>query len=152
MNPDQKKNSLNLSFKKAEAAHIEEVYKIEKESIGLWNIKQFYEELTCSFSVFIIAAVDDDIAAYLAAWRVADEIQINSIAVKPRYRRHGIGIKLIYEAINLYSSVKPEKIVLEVAASNTDAINFYKNNGFTQSGTRKNFYIDEDAFIMEKNL
>jgi ribosomal-protein-alanine N-acetyltransferase len=144
------KNSLNLSFKKAEACHIEAVYEIEKESIGLWNINQFYDELTCSFSIFIIAVINDDIAAYLTAWKVSGELQVNSIAVKSGYRRNGIGIKLLNEAINLYTEVKPERIVLEVAGSNINAVNFYLSNGFKKIGTRKNCYVNENALIMEK--
>lgn len=146
------KNPLNLSFKKAEACHIEAVYEIEKESIGLWNINQFYDELTCSFSIFIIAIINDDIAAYLTAWKVSGELQVNSIAVKSPYRRNGIGIKLLNEAINLYTEVKPERIVLEVARSNINAVNFYLNNDFKKIGIRKNFYVNEDALIMEKIL
>jgi ribosomal-protein-alanine N-acetyltransferase len=146
------KNCLNLSFQKAKASHIQAVYEIEKESIGLWNINQFYDELKFSFSIFIIAIVDDEISAYITAWKVAGELQINSIAVKPSYRKNGIGIKLINEAINLYTEIKPEKIVLEVAESNIEAISFYNKNGFKKTGTRKNFYVNEDAFIMEKIL
>ena len=146
------KNCLNLSFQKAEASHIQAVYEIEKESIGLWNINQFYDELKFPFSIFIIAMVDNKIAAYINAWKVAGELQINSIAVKSFYRKKGIGIKLINEAINLYTEVKPEKIVLEVAESNSEAISFYIKYGFKKIGTRKNFYVNEDAFIMAKIL
>lgn len=143
---------LKLSVQKAEQSDIESISLIEKESIGLWKINQFYEELTCSFSIFLVARVNDEIAAYIVAWRVTGELQINSIAVKPEFRGMGLGIKLIDEAIKLYNDRKPEKIILEVAERNTQAILFYSKNGFVKSGLRKKFYINDNALIMEKNL
>jgi len=146
------KNRLNLTFKKAEAFHIEAVHNIEKKSIGLWNINQFYDELNSPFSIFIIAMVNEEIAGYIVAWKVAGELQINSIAVKSFYRKNGIGKQLINEAVKLYTEAEVEKIVLEVAESNIDAIYFYKKNNFIKIGTRKKFYVNENAIIMEKIL
>ena len=41
-------------------------------------------------------------------------------------------------------------MTLEVRSSNQPAINLYKKLGFTEAGTRKNFYAKpvEDAIIM----
>ena len=146
------KKGFKLSVQKAVQSDIESISLIEKESIGLWNINQFYDELTCSFSLFLVARVDGEIAAYIVAWRVTGEIQINSIAVKPQFRRMGIGIKLIDEAVRLYNNHRPEKIVLEVAENNTQAILFYIKTGFSKCGLRKNFYVNGNAIIMEKIL
>lgn len=143
---------LKLSVKKAEHSDIEAVSIIEKESIDLWTINQFYNELACSFSIFLVARVDGEIAAYIIAWRVTDELQINSIAVKSKFRRMGLGKTLIDEAVKFYNDYKPEKIILEVAEKNTQAILFYLRNGFIKSGLRKNFYINDNAILMEKKL
>lgn len=146
------KKELILSLHKAEHCDIESISLIEKESIGLWKINQFYDELTCSFSIFLAAWVNEEIAAYIVAWRVSDELQINSIAVKPQFRRMGLGIKLIDEAIKLHTVQGPAKVILEVAEKNTQAILFYLKNGFIKSGLRKNFYVNDNAVLMEKIL
>lgn len=145
-------NPFEIQIKKAESADIDTLFEIEKESIGLWTKKQFFDELNCSFAIFLTAAVNTVPAGYIAAWKVADEIQINSIAVKAGFRGHGIGRKLIDEAIKFCSKNGPEKIILEVSEKNITALKFYKKYGFTEIGVRKNFYINENALIMEKIL
>lgn len=146
------KQEFKLTVKKAEHCDIESISIIEKESIGLWGINQFIDELTCSFSIFLVARVNEEIAAYIVAWRITGELQINSIAVKSKFRGMGFGKKLIDEAVKLYNDNKPEKIILEVAEKNTQAILFYLKNGFIKNGLRKNFYINDNAVLMEKIL
>ncbi|MFA5518381.1 MAG: GNAT family N-acetyltransferase [Spirochaetota bacterium] len=145
-------NKIKLSIKKARHSDIEAIYIIEKDSIGLWTINQFYSELACSFSVFLVARVNEEIAAYIVAWRITEELQINSIAVKSKFRGMNIGKTLIDEAVKLHNDYKPEKIVLEVAEKNTQAVLFYLKNGFIKTGLRKNFYINDNAILMEKKL
>jgi len=83
---------------------------------------------------------------------VSDEIQINSIAVKKSLRKHGIGSKLLSAVINDNSGKLFSSVFLEVRSLNTDAISFYIDNGFTKTGLRKKYYIDDDAVLMEKKL
>ncbi len=145
-------NPLDVSIRITEFSDIDSLLEIENESIGLWTKKQFLDELVCSFSIFLTALINGNTAGYIAAWRVADELQINSIAVKSEYRELGIGRKLIDEAIRLYSISGPEKIVLEVSKNNITALKFYEKYGFIKIGVRKNFYINDDALILEKIL
>ena len=44
------------------------------------------------------------------------------------------------------------KINLEVNSSNTTAINLYKKWGFTQVGSRKNYYQNNDGPLFTKTL
>ncbi len=145
-------NPFDILIRKTESADIDSLFEIEKESIGLWTKKQFSDELHYSFAIFLTALIDADPAGYISAWKVAGELQINSIAVKTCWQGMGIGRKLIDEAIKLYSEAGPEKIVLEVSKNNISALNFYEKYGFTKIGLRKSFYINDDALIMEKIL
>ena len=97
-----------------------------------------------------MAEFEDKVIGYIIAWKVADEIQLNNIAVSGHYRRQGVGYLLLSEISkkeNIFSS-----IVLEVRSRNITAINFYTDNGFTKTGIRKNYYTDDDALLMEKKL
>ncbi len=143
---------LPCTIRQARFTDIESVLEIEKQSINSWTYNQFIQELNHEFSVFLIAEHEGLIAGYLIAWKIADEIQLNSIAVSNNFRKHGIGSKLLSELTtnksdNIYSS-----IFLEVRSKNNDAINFYLDNGFTKTGLRKKYYTDDDAVIMEKKL
>ena len=131
---------------------IEKVLEIEKESINSWTYDQFLQELNHSFSIFHIAEFNDVVAGYIIAWKVADEIQLNSIAVKQTFRKQGIGGKLLNELYKADTEKKYNSIFLEVRSRNNDAVNFYLDNGFTKTGVRKNYYNDDDALTMEKKL
>jgi len=139
-------------IRKAMFNDIESVLEIEQESVNSWTYNQFLQELNHKFSLFLVAEYDGLTAGYMIAWKVAEEIQLNSIAVKKSLRRQGIGNKLLSE-INqhdpdrIYSS-----IFLEVRSRNIDAIKFYTDNGFTVTGVRKNYYYDDDALLMEKKI
>lgn len=141
-----------IIIRKAQFTDIESVLEIEQESISAWSYNQFLQELNNEFSSFLICEYNNVIAGYIIAWMVSDEIQINSIAVKKTLRKHGIGSKLLSAVITDKSGRFFSSVFLEVRSLNTDAISFYIDNGFTKTGLRKKYYIDDDAVLMEKKL
>jgi ribosomal-protein-alanine N-acetyltransferase len=72
---------------------------------------------------------------------------IVSIAVRPQFRKKGIGRRLIERAMN--SSLK--KVWAEVRRSNKGAQAFYLNMGFQAMGEIPNYYGNEDALIVQWN-
>jgi len=141
-----------IAIRKAGFADIDPVFKIEQESINSWSYDQFIQELSNEFSIFLVAESENTIVGYAVAWRVADEIQINSISVKKSCRKQGIGSKLLAEIIMNDSDKVYSRAILDVRSKNTPAINFYTDNGFTKTGIRKNYYKDDDAILMERLL
>ena len=142
----------DITIRKALFKDIELIFEIEHESGGSWTYNQFIQELNNEFSLFLVAEYENSIAGYLIAWKVADEIQLNNIAVKRFLRKQGIGGKLLSE-INTGDSNKIfNSVFLEVRSRNKNAISFYTDNGFTKTGVRKNYYNDDDALLMEKKL
>ncbi len=141
-----------IIIRKALFTDIESVLEIENESIGSWTYNQFLNELKNEFSCFLICEYESIIAGYIIVWKVSDEIQLNSIAVKKSFQRHGIGRKLLSAVIEETSRQPFSSIFLEVRSRNIDAINFYIDNGFTKTGLRKKYYDDDDAVLMEKKL
>lgn len=142
----------SITIRKTTFSDIETIHMIEKESINSWTYDQFLQELNYEFSVFLAAECEGSITGYIVAWKVAGEIQINSIAVSRIYRKHGIGSMLLAaitedDPCKTYSS-----IFIEVRSTNIDAMNFYIDNGFTKTGLRKNYYGEDDAVLMEKKL
>ena len=145
------KTAEQIIIKNSEIKYLDEVYNLENDSIGLWNVKQFEDELKSDISLFQVALIHNTVAGYIAAWHIADEIQINSLAVMPQYRKMGIAAGLIDSIIDSCSS-EVSIIILEVRASNDLAVSFYKRYGFLATGIRKGFYQDDDALLMEKRL
>lgn len=93
---------------------------------------------------------DGSIKGILVYQYLYDRIEIDYIIVDTKYRNLGIATKLLK-----YLEIKHKNIyniTLEVRESNLTAINFYLKNGFKEVIKRKNYYKDEDAILMIKNL
>jgi len=146
--------STEIIIRKAQFSDIDSVLAIEQESINSWTYDQFIQELNNKFSLFIVAQSNNSVIGYAVAWKISDEIQINSISVKKNFRKQGIGNKLLAEIIKNDADKVYSTAVLDVKSKNTEAINFYTNNGFTKTGIRKNYYNNDndDAVLMEKIL
>ena len=68
------------------------------------------------------------------------------IVVEPIYRSNGIGSKLVEYLLNIKDY---EKILLEVRCDNINAIKLYKKYNFKIINIRKNYYENNDAYVME---
>ena len=77
-----------------------------------------------------------------------DRVEIEYIIVDEEYRKRGIGSKLLEEI----EKNNIQNITLEVRESNIEAINFYKKNGFRIETIRKNYYGNENGYLMLKEL
>ena len=95
---------MSYKIRKAEFTDIDAVWLIEQKTIGSWDYNQFLEELNRDFSIFIVAedesihkydATAYPIDGYAVAWRIADEIQLNSIAVCNERQNNGIGTLIV---------------------------------------------------------
>lgn len=91
---------------------------------------------------------DDSILGVIIYNKLYDRIEIEYIAVDNTSKNKGIGSKLLKAIEN--SNLK--NITLEVRKSNKIAINFYMKNGYKIVSIRKNYYNDEDGYLMLKEI
>lgn len=103
---------------------------------------------------FLVAEHDNIIVGYIIFWiRYEDEGHIISIAVDEDYRRKDVGTRLVEAALKIFEHYNIAQIKLEVRKSNRGAIDFYKDNGFTEREVLKNYYEDyEDAVLMDMDI
>ncbi len=85
---------------------------------------------------------------------IMDEMHVLNIAVKPGYRRRGIGLKLLETAVSAGTDNGARAAFLEVRRSNIKALTLYIKSGFKVIGVRRAYYSDnrEDALVMKKEL
>jgi ribosomal-protein-alanine N-acetyltransferase len=90
------------------------------------------------------------IAGFSGIWMMVDEAHITNIAVRREYQGKGLGGLLLIATIDLARELKASLMTLEVRASNTVAQDLYSRYGFTQTGLRRGYYLDnrENAIIM----
>ena len=91
----------------------------------------------------LIAARDmesGELVGYYALQYVLDEAEIAIIAVKRKFRRQGMGRRLLEEIKSFAIGQKIRKIHLEVRSENEAAVHLYRSFGFVEVGRRKNYY------------
>ena len=132
------------------------VARIEQESFGdPWSQAALLTELQPSpLHLSLVAERQGQVAGYLMAWLVADELHVLNIAVARRERRHGVGLALMRRALAAAVGAGQRVVTLEVRVSNLGAQAFYRRLGFQPEGVRRGYYPDtgEDALIFTRAL
>ena len=148
-------DSITMEILPMKEEHIKEIAEIEKQCFSVpWSENGLSAELTNETAHFLSAVSGEKVLGYIGIHEICGEAYITNVAVRPDYRRLGIGETLIDAATNGAKERECEFISLEVRISNTPAIELYKKEGYNVVGQRKNFYSNptEDAYIMTKYL
>ncbi len=130
-----------------------EVARIEEDIFSMpWSENAFREMLSQDSMVYLVADLDGQIIGGAGIRNILGEAEITNVAIKGAYRRHGYGKLLLKSLLEKGTQMGAYAFTLEVRRSNLPAIMLYKRLGFTEEGTRKNFYErpQEDALIMWK--
>lgn len=119
-----------------------------------WSEDGIKEELENENSHFLAAVSDEKVIGYIGVQEIAGEAYVTNVAVRPEYRRMGLGERLICRAGEDARKRECTFISLEVRKSNTAAIELYKKEGYNIAGERKNFYSNptENGYIMTKHF
>jgi len=140
-----------------------EVVEIEEISnLSPWGWDAYHLELQCADSSLMLVARlpslnpggHNPIAGFIVARQMADEIHVNNVAVRPEYRRIGIGDKLLRAVLVWGRNKASSEAVLEVRAENVAAQKLYQACGFKVIGRRRRYYKApvEDALLMAVSL
>ena len=114
-----------------------------------WTAAQFQTAHRPSIHTLLVAEHQQQIIGYIAWQHIQDEIELHLIATAPSHRQQGIASQLMQTLIAT-AQQHHARIILEVRASNHIAQALYRKHQFTPIATRKNYYGNEDAIIMEK--
>lgn len=82
--------------------------------------------------------------------KLYETMDIVNIVVDPNYRNMGVASSLLSYVFNLYTDV--ENILLEVNENNIAAINLYIKNNFKVINKRLNYYGNDSALIMKRDV
>ena len=94
----------------------------------------------------------EDLIGYLDYSFIYDRIEIDYFFVDERFRRQGIGKKILSYLVATAINLHVVNITLEVRESNDIARELYKKFGFREVALRKFYYGDEDGILMEKQV
>ncbi len=141
-----------------------EVVEIEEESgLSRWGWAAYYAELQGNNRDLMLVArapeskaprVSHKLASYIVARVGANELHINNVAVRERYRRQGIGLTLLGRILEVGRRRGVNAAFLELRAGNAAALSLYEKCGFRVTARRQNYYSEptEDALVMTIQL
>jgi ribosomal-protein-alanine N-acetyltransferase len=134
------------------AAGLNDVLAIDDESfLRPWTPAMYADELARPETSHLwVARVSGEAAGYCAFWLVVDELHLNNLAVRPRFRRRGIAGALVNHALGLGRDRGARRAMLEVRASNGAARALYARMGFREVSVRRAYYREpaEDALVL----
>ena len=119
---------------------LKRVFEIESMSFDQTYGIQIFQQLYEMGIGFLVAEIDGYVVGYVMFWlKYENQGHIISIAVDKNYRRRGCGTQLLAKAISILFLIS-DTIYLEVRASDTGAIEFYKQFNFRQDRVVPNYY------------
>ena len=151
---------LNISIERMTEHDLVEVCQIEETSeLSAWGWDAYHNELQSGDTIMLIARIkpalnERNVAGFIVARLIADELHVNNVAVRIEFRERGIGSVLLQNTLTHARQRKAKIAQLEVRASNEAAQKLYQRCGFTISGSRRNYYRQplEDALLMSASL
>jgi [ribosomal protein S18]-alanine N-acetyltransferase len=85
------------------------------------------------------------IAGFVIARVTVDDAELLSLGVTRRFRRHGLGRRLVSETLVRVMALGARRIFLEVAVDNREAQALYAAFDFTTVGRRPDYYRNRDG-------
>jgi [ribosomal protein S18]-alanine N-acetyltransferase len=137
----------------ASPRQIDEVLSIEEASFtNPWTREMYLADLENRGVSYCFVAQNDAarIVGFCSVWRVANELHINNLAVKPEFRRMGVATALLTHALREGARLGARRATLEVRRSNDAARLLYERFGFAVAGIRRGYYTKpiEDALVL----
>lgn len=101
----------------------------------------------------VVAEEGGEIIGYGGVTVAADSADIENVLVSERYRRGGVGRKILASLISAARGRGAEEVFLEVRVSNAPAMRLYLKEGFVGAYARPRYYSDgEDCLVMKLSL
>jgi len=147
---------LEVTITNMRVEHIPAVVELERKcQLSSREAEGYAKLLHESASVLLVSLSEDSkVIGAFSGWLVADEFEIDNVAVASAWRKAGVGSKLLTAALQLARQKGAVRAFLEVRSNNSAARSLYENQGFTLVGRRKNYYSqpDDDALIFSKKI
>ncbi|MGN6426343.1 ribosomal protein S18-alanine N-acetyltransferase [uncultured Leifsonia sp.] len=144
-------------LRRAAAEDVPAIMDLERSTFvtDAWSERSMLAEVTGEHGYYLVAFPPEeperiDGYAGLLAPAGAAEGDIQTIAVAPAARRHGLGRSLMQALIGEARKRGAREVFLEVRADNPGAQNLYRTLGFEEIGVRPKYYQPDgvDAIVM----
>ena len=126
----------------------------QAEYLKLFAPNQLQGQTQLQHRTALVVEQAGSVCGFIVGRQVADEWEIENIAVTGAARRCGLGSRLVGELLDLVRSRGGKSVFLEVRESNRAARALYEKWAFIEVGRRKAYYQNpaEDALILKFNF
>ncbi|MBE9604661.1 ribosomal protein S18-alanine N-acetyltransferase [Acetobacteraceae bacterium H6797] len=125
----------------ADAALLAAIHAASFAPLERWSDASFSELLGMNGTQALVSGEEGFVMLRLTG----DEAEIITLAVRPDFRRAGLGRALMEAAMRVAAIQGGAVMFLEVAEGNEAARRLYASLGFEEVGRRKNYYPDGQA-------
>ena len=144
----------SIQFRFMTIDDLDSVMDIERHAhLAPWTEGIFRDCLRVSYLCRVLV-INDEIYGYSVLSFGAGEAHILNITVAPVHQGQGYGKQLMQQIMDDVEKLDVDTVLLEVRASNKNAIGLYGRFGFNEIGVRKNYYPaksgKEDALMLAK--
>ena len=132
-----------------------EVLNIEQGSFEFpWSEDDFIRCLRQRNCIGMVAEHENRIVGFMIYELHKNQLHILNFAVRPDYRRRGVGRQMGDKLVGKLSQQRRSRIVLEVRETNLAAQIFFRKLGFRAMSVLRDYYDDttEDAYVMHYRL
>lgn len=138
----------------AVAGDLPDIIALEENFSTRWSEASWRQEITGEGRLVLIARRKSGEAVGVAAFQLVDDVaDLHRIVVAPAERRLGFARVMLMAGLLWAIGHGARRMLLEVDASNTPAIQLYQGYGFAAVATRPDYYgPGADALILERRL
>jgi ribosomal-protein-alanine N-acetyltransferase len=145
---------MTINLRSLTASDIPQILEIENQSFSEpWSRDGFRDLLANPSFNEMGAFIGPNLVGYIFFYCVMDELHVMNIAVHPKFRKQGLGEKLLNHVHEFGKKHEIKFAYLEVRQTNDSAQKLYEKLGYRKQGRRIGYYSNqEDAFLMLKEL
>ncbi len=147
-----------VEIKEASIQHLGKLYEIEIKCFQkeAFTKQQIAYLLTDCNSVGLIAKSNGEVAGFAIGKIYRDKKSSTghtlTIDVSPKYRRKGIGLKLLQGIERIFQETGAKVCFLEAREDNITALSLYRRHGYKEAGKLKNYYGNTNGLYLKKAL
>ncbi len=136
-----------IQIRRAARGDLPSILRIERVSftVDAWDAEIFRAYLEDCPELFFVATNGTTVAGYAIACIDGRGADLDSIAVHPRYRHHGVATALLQRTIASLRRRRVPVCRLVVRRTNRTAIALYRRFGFARTTTIPHYYPDGEA-------
>jgi ribosomal-protein-alanine N-acetyltransferase len=152
------RQALSITIQQATINNLEILYQIEREcfTIEAFSKQHIAYLLENPNAVSLVAKINNAIAGFIIGLIHCHDKKITSrvysLDVAVKYRRKGVGLKLLNEIERIFVKRGVKICYLEVRKGNVAALELYRKNGYVEVEELKYYYNGAHGVRLEKKL